>query len=132
VLARTTARGRDRVEVGGPEAQGTLDRGHAAEALVEPETRVVGEEEGEPSLEVGPQQGRSRAELRDRLQGQEKALDEGDGTRLADGPVAMTDSVLREHRGTREKTSKTTASLKEKRRRRPGISVTSIIQTWFG
>jgi len=40
--------------------------------------------------------------------------------------------VLREHRGTREKTSKTTASLKEKRRRRPGISVTSIIQTWFG
>jgi hypothetical protein len=32
-------------------------------------------------------------------------------------------------RGTREKTSRTTASLKEKRRKSPGISVRSIIQT---
>src|SRR5262249_53788257 len=32
----------------------------------------------------------------------------------------------------REKTSKTTASLKEKRRKRLGISVRSAIQTWLG
>ena len=35
-------------------------------------------------------------------------------------------------RGLRDRASKTTASLKEKSRRKPGISVMSNIQTWWG
>ena len=95
VLSRTTARGRDSVEVAGAKAQESFSRGHGAEALVGPETRVVDEEEREPPLEVGPKEGRLCADARDRLQRQEEALDESDGARLADGSVTVLHSVLR-------------------------------------
>jgi hypothetical protein len=95
-FGRATARGRDGVEVGGAVAQEALCGSRPAESLVGPEARVVGEEERKAPLEIDPQKGRSCRDLRDCLQGQKEALDEGDGARLADGSIAVAHSVVRE------------------------------------
>jgi hypothetical protein len=57
---------------------------------------VVAEGEGEPALEVGPEERPPRAEVGDGLERPEGPLDEGDGTRLADGSVAVAHAEMAE------------------------------------
>ncbi len=54
-----------------------------------PQPSVVAEGQREPALEIGPEQGWSRSEDGDALQGAEETLDEGNGPGLPDGAVAV-------------------------------------------
>jgi hypothetical protein len=57
---------------------------------------VVYEREPEPALEVGPEERPPRVEVGDGLERPEEPLDEGDGTRLADGSAAVAHAEMAE------------------------------------
>ena len=82
----------------GPEAEHGLGRGGSRQPAMGPQPEVVLESRRKPGLEVGPEEGRPRPELAERLQGPEEPLDEGDGAGPADGAVAVADAVAGEAR----------------------------------
>jgi len=84
------------VEVSGATVEKELGRRGSTKSVMRSQPDVVVERDGQPALEVGPQELRSSARVCDRLQGPEEPLDESDGSGLSERAVAVPDAAASE------------------------------------
>lgn len=87
---------RDGFEVRGLVSEEGLGGCGSVEPLMWPQEAVVLEGEPQAAFEIGPQQRRSFACLRDGLEGSEEAVDECDRARFSDGAVAVAHATATE------------------------------------